>query len=63
MEIRDCSKRSQYKNISLDSLVDKNHFIRKLDEAIDLSFIYDEVSHLYKPCGRIGIDPVVLGCV
>lgn len=40
-------------NISLDTLVDKKNFIHKLDSAIDSSFIYDEVSQFYKPCGKI----------
>lgn len=52
MRIRDYPKCSQYKNIILDILVDKNYFIHKLthgareekyklNKAIDLRFIYD----------------------
>lgn len=52
--------RSQVEMISLDDLVPKNHLVRKLEAAIDLSFIYDEVRDLYKPYGRESIDPVVL---
>jgi transposase len=52
--------RSQIEMLSLDDLVPKNHLVRKLEVAIDLSFIYDEVKDLYKPYGRESIDPVVL---
>ncbi|MBE6050898.1 MAG: IS5/IS1182 family transposase, partial [Clostridium sp.] len=44
----------------IDDLVPKNHLVRKLDAAINLDFIYDEVRDLYKPYGRESIDPVVL---
>lgn len=52
--------RSQIEMLSLDDVVPKNHLVRKLEAAIDLSFIYDEVKDLYKPYGRESIDPVVL---
>lgn len=57
---KDKINRSQIEVISLDDLVPKNHLVRKLEAAIDLSFIYDEVKDLYKPYGRESIDPVVL---
>ena len=34
--------------------------MRKLETAIDFSFIYPLVEHLYSPNGRPSIDPVVL---
>ena len=46
--------------LSIDGLVPQDHLIRKIDAAIDLSFIYDKVKHLYKSGGRESIDPVVL---
>lgn len=52
--------RSQMELLSLDELVPKNHLVRKLERAINLDFIYDEVKDLYKPYGRESIDPVVL---
>lgn len=52
--------RSQLEVICLEDLVPANHLVRKLDEAIDFSFIYDLVEDLYKPYGRESIDPVVL---
>ena len=57
---KDYSERSQVQIASLDDLVPSGHLVRKLEEAIDLSFIYDEVKDLYKPYGRESIDPVVL---
>ena len=40
----------------------QNHILRKIDRAIDFSFIYGEVEGLYSPydMGRPGIDPVSL---
>ena len=46
---KDYSERSQVQIASLDDLVPSGHLVRKLEEAIDLSFIYDEVKDLYKP--------------
>ena len=60
MGIRKKADRTQIEMLSLDDLVPKNHLVRKIDAAIDLSFIYDEVKDLYKPYGRESIDPVVL---
>lgn len=45
---------------SLEDLVPRNHLVRKLDEAIDMSFIYEEVKDLYSDLGRESINPVVL---
>ena len=57
---RDLSKRVKNKRINLEFMVPRNHIIRKIDRAIDLSFIYDEVQELYSPLGKTSIDPVVL---
>ena len=47
--------------ITLEDLVPEEHFLRKLEAAVDFSFIYDEVRDLYCPDnGRPGIDPVAL---
>lgn len=53
-------KRDNVATISLDDLVPKNHLVRKLDKALDFSFIYDEVEHLYSKIGAPSVDPVVL---
>ena len=46
--------------MSLDQLVPENHLVRKLEKAIDLSFIYPLVEDLYSPYGKESIDPIVL---
>ena len=48
-------------NITIEDLVPKDHFLRKLEAMVDFSFIYDEVRDLYSHItGRPSIDPVVL---
>lgn len=56
----DNAERTQMEIASLKDLVPRNHLVRKLDEAIDMSFIYEEVKDLYSDFGRESIDPVVL---
>ncbi|GIW49968.1 MAG: hypothetical protein KatS3mg080_0579 [Anoxybacillus sp.] len=47
--------------VKIDDLVPEDHLVRKLEKAIDFSFIYDIVKDLYSPDhGRPSIDPVVL---
>jgi len=57
---KDPINKQQVEMISLDQLVPKEHMIRKLEKAIDLSFIYPMVENLYSPNGAESIDPVVL---
>lgn len=47
-------------NCTLDELVPENHLLRKINNKIDFSFIYDKVKKLYSSTGRPSIDPVVL---
>lgn len=54
------NKRKVTQTINIDDLVPYNHIIRKIDKAIDLTFIYDKVSHLYSKNGTKSIDPIVL---
>jgi transposase len=44
---------------TLDELVPKNHIVRKMEGHLDLSFVYEEVSHLYSDVGQKSLDPVV----
>lgn len=47
--------------ITIEDLVPQDHFLRKLEEALDLSFVRTETADLYsKRYGRPPIDPVVL---
>ena len=57
---KDNAERTQMEIASLEDLVPRNHLVRKLDEAIDMRFIYEEVKDLYSDFGRESIDPVVL---
>lgn len=47
--------------ITIEDLVPQDHFLRKLDAVLDLSFVYEETEGLYsKKYGRPPIDPVML---
>lgn len=50
----------QMEMLCLDNLVPEEHLVRKLEKAIDLSFIYELVKDLYSPYGKESIDPIVL---
>jgi len=53
--------RYQISVVSLDELVPQDHLVRKIENAINFSFIYDLVEDLYSPDnGRPSVDPVVL---
>jgi transposase len=52
--------RTQVEFNSLEDLLPKDHLLRKVDQAINFDFIYDEVVDLYSDFGRPSIDPVVL---
>jgi transposase/IS5 family transposase len=52
--------KNQIEMLSLDQLVPENHLVRKLENAIDLKFIYAMVADLYSSFGAESIDPVVL---
>ena len=54
------TNRDQLEMVSLDEMVPEDHLVRKLEKAIDFSFIYDLVEDLYSDRGRPGVDPVVL---
>ncbi len=53
--------RGQVEFTSLDELVPEDHLVRKLENAIDWSFIYELVEDKYcEDNGRPSLDPVVL---
>lgn len=61
MITKTAKKGSQIEIVSLDMLVPEDHLLRKIDEHIDFSFIYDLVEEKYSPDnGRPSIDPVTL---
>ncbi len=47
--------------VTLDELVPKDHLLRKIDAAIEFSFIHDLVRDLYSlDNGRPALDPVMM---
>lgn len=47
--------------VTIEDLVPKGHFLRKLESALDLSFVYEETAKLYSDrYGRPPYDPVVM---
>src|SRR5699024_12470013 len=47
--------------VTIEDLMPQDHFLRKLEKALDLSFVYEETQHLYnQKYGRPPIDPVIL---
>src|SRR5690606_17218063 len=47
--------------VTLESLVPKDHLLRKIDAVIDFSFIHDRVAGLYCPDnGRPPLDPTLM---
>lgn len=60
MMARDFDNQNRMLWINWNELIPKDHLLRKIDEMIDFSFIYDKVEHLYSHTGRPSIDPVKL---
>ena len=54
------NEREQLEILTIEQLVPSNHLVRKLEAALDFSFIYPIVEPLYTTLGRPSIDPVVL---
>ena len=53
--------RDQLEMITLEQLVPQDHLVRKIEQALDFSFIYPLVENVYSTDrGRPSIDPVIL---
>jgi hypothetical protein len=59
MGIKERNFRPLPDDLSLEALVPKGNFYRRLEERIDLSFVRELVLPLYTGCGRHSVDPVV----
>ena len=46
------NEREQLEMLTIDQLVPENHLVRKIESAIDFSFIYPLVENLYSGVGR-----------
>lgn len=58
---KEIEQRRQIRMVSIEDLVPEDHLLRKIENALDFSFIHEEVKDMY--CldnGRPSIDPVVL---
>lgn len=54
-------QQTELEMVTITSLVPSDHLLRKIDAALDFSFIRDRVAHLYcADNGRPALDPVVL---
>jgi transposase len=55
------SQQQELELVSIEALVPEGHLLRKVDGAVDFSFIRERVKHLYcADNGRPALDPVVL---
>lgn len=53
--------RASVEILNIEERIPKDHLLRKIDKAVDFSYIYDLVEALYsKQTGRPSIDPVVI---
>lgn len=51
----------KYHMITIEDLVPAEHFLRKLEAELNLSFVYEETAHMYsRKYGRPPIDPEVI---
>lgn len=51
----------KYHTVTIEDFVPQEHFLRKLEAVLDLSFVYEETADLYNHrYGRPAIDPVVI---
>lgn len=58
---RKTGKPEQLQVVSIDQLVPEDHLLRKIEKAIDFTFIYSLVEDQYSPdVGRPSLDPVLL---
>ena len=58
---RKTQQQGQYELVMLEELVPQDHFLRKVDAAVDFSFIHDMCKDLYCPDnGRPAVDPEML---
>ncbi len=61
MLTQEAKKRGQLQIVCIDDLVPQEHLLRKIEKAIDFSFIYELVEDKYSLTkGRPSIDPVTL---
>lgn len=61
LRTREKEARKQIRFVCIEDLVPHDHLLRKIDNAVDFSFVRDEVRKLYsEDKGRPSVDPVTL---
>ncbi|MGG6894016.1 IS5/IS1182 family transposase, partial [Rhizobium sp. BR 315] len=56
-----CAEQTALEMVTLDSLVPRDHLLRKIDAVIDFTFIDDRVAGLYcADNGRPPLDPTLM---
>lgn len=54
-------RQNELEFVDIETLVPKDHLLRKIDRHVDFSFIYEKVEHLYcSDNGRPAVDPLLL---
>lgn len=55
------NKQIKFHMVTIENLVPEKHFLRRLEQRVDFTFIYEETKSGYCPNnGRPSVDPVVL---
>ncbi len=55
---RNRSEPALFQYVNVEELVPRNHFLRKVDAVLDLSFVREKVAECYSASrGRPSIDP------
>ena len=49
-----------YTGLSLEGRVPPNHVLRRIDAAVDFTFVRRQVEHLYGGNGHVSLDPAVV---
>lgn len=57
---RKSAARKLFYDFSLEERVPRDHFLRRLTQVVDFSFVYDMVKPYYSHTGTPSVDPVVV---
>ncbi len=60
MQGRKSSEPKLFYQVSLDHFVPQDHIVRKIQDVLDLSYLYTATKPYYAHDGKPSIDPVVL---
>jgi transposase len=61
LSVKEKESRKQIRYVCIEDLVPRDHLLRRVENAVDFSFVRDEVRELYsEDKGRPSVDPVTL---